>query len=71
LTSVDLAVMIDIVFFSAADPQDPECPATRFDFDCSGFTDAVDLAKMIDHVFFAGVGPCNPCDCSPYPASCP
>lgn len=71
LTAVDLAVMIDIVFFAGIDPQDPECPATRFDFDCTGSVDAVDLAKMIDHVFFAGAGPCNPCDCNPYPTSCP
>lgn len=61
ITSVDLAAEIDVVFFGAADIQDPMCPRTRGDFDANGITDAVDLALLIDHVFFGASGPVNPC----------
>lgn len=59
--AVDLAVVIDIVFFGASDVQDPACPKTRADFNGDGVTDAVDLAILIDHVFFGGAGPTDPC----------
>ncbi|MEW5873842.1 MAG: thrombospondin type 3 repeat-containing protein [Candidatus Zixiibacteriota bacterium] len=60
--AVDLAFVIDIVFFGASDAQDPACPRTRADFDANGFADAVDLAFLIDHVFFGQAGPCDPCN---------
>jgi len=60
--AVDLAFVIDIVFFGASDVQDPACPRTRADFDANGFADAVDLAFLIDHVFFGQAGPCDPCN---------
>ena len=60
--AVDLAQVIDIVFFGALDITDPSCPTTRADFDNNGFADAVDLALVIDHVFFGGTGPCDPCN---------
>jgi len=59
--AVDLALLIDIVFFGAPDVQDPNCPNARADFNCDEVSDAVDLAVMIDHVFFGGAGPCDPC----------
>lgn len=59
--AVDLAITIDIVFFAAADIQDPLCPRTRADVSADGTADAVDLAILIDHVFFAGAGPNDPC----------
>ncbi|MEW5874385.1 MAG: thrombospondin type 3 repeat-containing protein [Candidatus Zixiibacteriota bacterium] len=59
--AVDLAVLIDAVFFGGPDPQDPLCPDTRGDFNSDGVTDAVDLAVMIDYVFFGGSGPGEPC----------
>jgi len=59
--AVDLAVVIDIVFFGAADSQDAQCPRTRADFNADGVADAVDLAQLIDHVFFGGAGPSDPC----------
>lgn len=71
INAVDLTAMINIVFFGATDPQDPECPGTRFDYDCGGTTNAVDVTKIINHVFFGGEGPCNPCACTPYPSNCP
>jgi hypothetical protein len=61
VTAVDLAQMIDIVFFSGTDTQDPDCPRSRADFNCDSAADAVDLAQLIDHVFFGGAGPCDPC----------
>ncbi|MEW5876123.1 MAG: hypothetical protein AB1752_13200 [Candidatus Zixiibacteriota bacterium] len=62
IDAVDLALVIDIVFFGATDITDPTCPASRSDFDFNGFADAVDLALLIDHVFFGGPGPCDPCN---------
>jgi len=59
--AVDLAILIDVVFFGTLDVQDPCCPITRGDFNGDGFVDAVDLAIMIDYVFFGGSGPVNPC----------
>ncbi|MEW5873661.1 MAG: LamG-like jellyroll fold domain-containing protein [Candidatus Zixiibacteriota bacterium] len=59
--AVDLAILIDIVFFGAPDVQDPCCPTTRGDFNGDGFVDATDLAFLIDYVFFGGIGPTDPC----------
>jgi len=61
IDAVDLAFVIDIVFFGAADIQDPLCPAYRGDFNSDGAPDAVDLAELIDHVYFGGAGPADPC----------
>jgi hypothetical protein len=61
IDAVDLAVVIDIVFFGASDVQDVSCPRTRADFNNDGVSDAVDLALVIDHVFFGGPGPIDPC----------
>ncbi|MEW5873762.1 MAG: PKD domain-containing protein [Candidatus Zixiibacteriota bacterium] len=60
--AVDLAFVIDIVFFGGADIQDPDCPRSRADFNNDGVVDAVDLAELIDHVFFGGAGPADPCN---------
>jgi hypothetical protein len=62
VTSLDMAAVIDALFASGDDPQDPDCPTTRFDFDCDGFTTSLDLAIVIDHLFAAGPGPCDPCN---------
>lgn len=59
--AVDLARLIDVVFFGGEDIQDATCFSPRGDFDCSGVANAVDLALVIDHVFFGGAGPCDPC----------
>jgi len=59
--AVDLAFLIDVVFFGAPDVQDPTCPRSRSDFNGDGISDAVDLAFLIDHIFFGGAGPENPC----------
>jgi len=61
IDAVDLAIVIDIVFFGQPDVQDQFCQTTRADFDCNELTDAVDLAFLIDHVFFGGAGPCDGC----------
>jgi len=60
--AVDLALVIDIVFFGAPDVQDQECTTTRSDFNADGLVDAVDLAFLIDHVFYGAYGPANPCN---------
>jgi len=62
LTAVDLARLINIVYFGSIGTQDPDCPVRRGDLDFNGFTDTVDLALMIDHVFFGGPGPADPCE---------
>lgn len=71
--AVDVAELIDAVFFGGAmPPVDPSCPhVDRGDFNCDGFDDATDLAQLIDTVFFGGDGPCDPCACDPYPGNCP
>jgi hypothetical protein len=62
LNAVDLATLIDIVFFGATDYTDPSCPHVgRGDYNCDCLVNSVDLAELIDGVFFGGVGPCNPC----------
>ncbi|MBD3299694.1 MAG: hypothetical protein GF341_13640 [candidate division Zixibacteria bacterium] len=61
LDAVDLNAIISALFFNGSDPQDPQCPAPRSDFDCSGESDAVDLNALINHLFFNGNAPCDPC----------
>lgn len=61
INAVDLAMLIDIVFFGASDIQDANCPRTRADFNADGVANAVDLALIIDHIFFGGAGPTDPC----------
>lgn len=55
--AVDLALLIDVVFFGGAVPVPPD---ERADIDCSGVADAVDLAILIDHVFFGAPPPVCP-----------
>lgn len=62
VTSLDLGLMIDVLFAGKPDIQDSECPASRYDFDCDGFSTAIDLGKMIDFLFTGGDGPCDPCN---------
>jgi len=61
IDAVDLALVIDVVFFGSSDVQDPSCYTTRADFNADGFADAVDLAFLIDHVFFGAPGPVDAC----------
>jgi hypothetical protein len=72
ITSLDLGLLIDYVFASGdAPPADETCPhIDRGDVDCTGSDDASDVARMVDILYTAGVL-CDPCDCDPYPASCP
>jgi len=65
---LDLNALIDVLFFSAVDPQDPHCPRTRGDFNNDRLSDPVDLNLMIDYLFFSGEMPCDPCD--PVQATC-
>lgn len=53
--AVDLAILIDVVFFGLSEPDPPGLS----DINCDGVTDAVDLALFIDYVFFGGASPCN------------
>ena len=62
LDAIDLNGLIDALFFSGPNAQDPNCPTSRGDFDNNGFPDALDLNALIAHLFFSGVGPCDPCD---------
>jgi len=61
VNAVDLACLIDYVFFGAP-PFDPEELA---DLNCDTFGDAVDLAILIDFVFFGGP---QPLDCGIFPS---
>jgi len=55
VNSVDLALLIDIVFFAGPLPSLPFLA----DINCDGLADSVDLAILIDHVFFSGAAPCE------------
>jgi hypothetical protein len=72
ITSLDLGLLIDYIFASGdAPPTDASCPhIDRGDVDCTGSDDASDVARMVDILFAAGSA-CDPCDCDPYPGSCP
>jgi len=61
IDGVDLAYLIDIVFFGSADRQSPFCPTTAGDFDGNRMVNAVDLALIIDRIHFAGNEPADPC----------
>ncbi|MEW5876401.1 MAG: alkaline phosphatase D family protein [Candidatus Zixiibacteriota bacterium] len=73
IDNLDLAALIDHVFFGDAQPvTDFTCPhVDRGDIDCDGFDDATDLAHLIDIIYFGGPGPCDPCACTVYPVDCP
>ena len=55
--SIDLGLLIDLVFFGGSIPVSP--PA-RADVDCNGVPDSVDLSLLIDHVFFGAPAPVCP-----------
>jgi hypothetical protein len=59
--AVDLAILIDAMYFSGPVVHDALCPRVRYDLDCDGDMDGVDFQYMIDYVFFNGVEPCDPC----------
>jgi len=59
--AIDLNLLIDVLFFSGTDVQDPSCPVTRCDLDMSGYPDALDLNILIDYLFFGGSPPLDPC----------
>lgn len=73
IDATDLAILIDCVFFGMGAPaSDSTCPhVDRGDFNCDGYDDALDVSMMIDYVNFGGDPPCDPCQCDPYPTSCP
>jgi hypothetical protein len=62
LDSVDMSVLIDVIYAGGTDIQDPTCPTTRGDFNGEGFPDSVDLVLLIDHLFAGGPGPADPCN---------
>ncbi|MBD3299411.1 MAG: S8 family serine peptidase, partial [candidate division Zixibacteria bacterium] len=59
INAVDLNIMIETLFFSRPEEQDPGCDVTRSDFDADGFSDALDLNMMITMMFFNGPPPSN------------
>jgi len=61
IDALDLAFVIDIVFFGQPDTWDPYCPTTRADFTGDGFADNLDVALMVDYCFFGGDPPAQPC----------
>jgi hypothetical protein len=61
IDDVDLAHLIDVVFFGGVDVQERFCPTTSGDFDASRLTDVVDLALLIDLVHLGGSPPADPC----------
>lgn len=72
ITSLDLGLLIDHVYGGQpAPPSDPSCPhVDRGDVDCNGYDDSLDVGRIID-ILYAGASACEPCDCDPYPTSCP
>lgn len=59
--TIDLSILIDVLYAGAPDLQDPLCPLPRSDCDCDGYPTALDLSALIDYLFAGGVPPCDPC----------
>ncbi len=63
--SVDLNVMITVLFFNGENPHDPTCPTPRSDINCDSLSDTIDLNLFITFLFFNGTPPCNACTGQP------
>lgn len=61
VTTLDVAILIDVLYAGGADVHDPQCPSTRSDIDCDGFPTTLDLGFLIDYAFAGGAPPCDPC----------
>jgi hypothetical protein len=73
IDAIDHGILIDHVFGGQpAPPTDSACThIDRGDVDCSGFDDVQDISYMTDYLYGSGAAPCDPCECNPYPSSCP
>ena len=63
--SIDLNIMISALFFNGPTLQDPHCPTSRTDLNCSMLSDSVDLNILIALLFFNGPPPCDACTGQP------
>jgi len=62
ITTLDLALVIDVVFGGGTPTFDPDCPVAREDFNCDGVVNAIDVDLVTERVFLNGAPPCQPCD---------
>lgn len=61
VTSIDMGLLVDVLFAGRESIQDPNCLMPRFDLDCDGLVTSLDLSRMIDYLFAGGTPPCAPC----------
>jgi len=59
--AIDLAIMIQVVYFGDLGTISPFCPTVDNDINCDCLTDVVDVAIYIDYIYFGGSLPCDPC----------
>jgi len=59
--AVDLAIMIQVVYFGEFGTISQFCPTVDNDINCDCLTDVLDVAVYIDYVYFGGALPCDPC----------
>lgn len=73
LNVLDVTAIIDHVFRGGGQPvRDLVCPHLhRGDLNCDAVGDVIDVVLLIDAAFRGGAIPCDPCNCPPYPATCP
>ncbi len=72
---VDLVMLVDYVFRYGPTPyQDAGCPANRAEINCDLQPNVVDVVRLVEVAFRNGDPDyfiCNPCECNPFPTSCP
>ena len=77
INPADVVLMVNYVYRSGPSPLViPLCyqgqRAVNGDWNCDGRLNPIDVVYYVSFVYkSSGVGPCNPCNCSPYPSSCP
>jgi hypothetical protein len=59
--SIDLAIMIEVVFFGELGTYSLFCPTSDNDVNCDCLQNVIDVAIYIDHVYFGADLPCDPC----------
>ena len=73
----DVVQVVDVSFRGGISKFDPNCTPTvavpREDVNCDGIVNVFDVVIEVDIAFRGGSVNqiCDPCQCTPYPTSCP
>lgn len=70
---VDVAYIVNYVYKQLdARPNLPGLPGINGDWNCDGVVTPLDVTWYVQFVYrSSGIGPCDPCNCDPYPGTCP